>query len=342
MGRGSVAKDPVNFPLLAGYFGFGNAGDEMILQLLQDRLGPAPYLSGPRPHHPLDIPRFNLIKILKNLIRSRALVLGGGELYQSRTSFRSLAYYLTLPLLARALGRPVLGFSLALDPELGPWSRALTGFVLRKAMGVWVRDHTSRRFLEQSGLAPQQMPDVVWAWPVPTLTPPPSLRRVLWIPRWASLDEQAISLNYAFHAIPDKIQQGIMTLDPSEDGPPLRRFYTQGNTLLRLETWTTPQDIFDRLASYDLVITMRYHGLVAAVLARRPVVVIPAHGKVRDLARELNVPIIEPRSVSSTEWLPLLEKIFENGAPRAGDRPARAATALNEFARVFANIPLHN
>lgn len=342
MGRGSVAKDPVNFPLLAGYFGFGNAGDEMILQLLQDRLGPAPFLSGPRPHLPWSVPRFNFLKILKTLVRSRALVLGGGELYQTRTSFRSLAYYLTLPLLARALRRPVLGFSLALDPDLGPRSRAVTGFVLRKALGVWVRDHTSRRFLEQSGLSPHQMPDVVWAWPIPKTSPPLSLRRVLWIPRWASLEKQGLSLSTAFRAIPEKIQQGVMTLDPAEDDPPMRRFLSRMNTPLCLETWTKPRDIFDRLAGYDLIVTMRYHGLVAAVLAERPVVVIPAHGKVRDLARELNVPIVEPQSILSTDWLSLFNESFANGAPRAGDRPTHAKNALNDFARVFANIPLHN
>lgn len=337
-----MAKDPVTFPLLAGYFGFGNAGDEMILQLLQDRLGPAPFLSGPRPNHPLSVPRYNPFKILKRLLRSRALVLGGGELFQSRTSFRSLAYYLTLPLLARALGRPVLGFSLALDPDLGPLSRWLTGLVLRKSLGVWVRDETSQRFLERSGLSPRQMPDVVWAWPVPKLLPPASLRRVLWIPRLASLEEQGLSLNNAFRSFPEKIRQGVLPLDPSEDGPSLARFINGTDTPPRLETWTTPQDIFDRLARYDLVIAMRYHGLVAAVLAGRPVIAIPAHGKVRDLARELNVPMVEPRSISSTDWVSLLEKTFETGAPKPGDRPANAINALNEFARVFADIPLHN
>lgn len=335
MGRGSVAKDPVTPPLLAGYFGHGNAGDEMILEMLQRRLGAAPFLSGPRPVGGQAIPRFHFFKLLHHLRRSRALLLGGGELFQSRTSFRSLAYYLTLPLLARLLGRPVLGFSLGLDPDLGPLGRSLTAFALRKALALWVRDETSLRFLEEAGIPSRLMPDIVWAWPVPKIPPPTSLQRVLWIPRFPALEDQGVSLRTAFQSFPGDIKQGILALDPSEDGPALARFRNGLEVFHRLETWTTTNDLFEILSRYDLVVTMRYHGLLAAALAGRPIVAVPGHGKVLDLARELNVPIVEPTAFLYTDWPNVLHRTFEAGAPSAGDRRTRAAAALEELAAIL-------
>ena len=124
-------------------------------------------------------------------------------------------------------------------------------------------------------------------------------------------------------------------MDPSEDGPALARFRSGLEVFHRLETWTTPNDLFEVLSRYDVVVTMRYHGLVAATLAGRPVVAVPGHGKVLDLARELNVPMVNPLAVLSTDWPDVLRRAVEAGAPSVGDRPTRAAAALEELAAIL-------
>ena len=187
-----MATTSLNSPLLAGYFGHGNAGDEMILHLLRARLGPAPFVSGPRPLGGPAVSRFRFLEIFQAFRRSCALVLGGGELFQSRTSLRSLLYYWSLPLLARLMGRPVAGFSLGLDPDLRPIEQRMTAFSLRKAMGLWVRDERSAEFLSRCGVASYSMPDIVWAWPVSPTVAPASLRRVLWIPRFTKSDRKSV------------------------------------------------------------------------------------------------------------------------------------------------------
>jgi polysaccharide pyruvyl transferase CsaB len=330
-------------PLLAGYFGFGNAGDDMILRLLQARLGPTAFLSGPRRRRgEASVPRFHLRKIVRALRRSRALILGGGELFQSRTSGLSLAYYLMLPLLARALGRPTVGFSLALDPDLGRWGRAFTAFALRGAKGLWVRDETSFHVLAAHSGSVHRMPDVVWSWPVPPIEAPRSLRRVLWIPRFSSLDEGGGCLKPVFRSLSETLEQGLLAFHPFDDAVDLARFRQCLRVFHRLETWNDPTEIFDRISRYDVVVTMRYHGIVAAVLAGRPVVAIPGHGKVLELARELKVPIVAPSAVSTTDWGDVLHRAFDAGAPSPGDRPARAASALEDMARCFDDISLRN
>ena len=335
-----MATASLNRPLLAGYFGHGNAGDEMILHLLRARLGPVPFVSGPRPLGGPAVSRFRFFDIFRALRRSCALVLGGGELFQSRTSLRSLLYYWSLPLLARLLGRPVAGFSLALDPDMGRIEKFLTAFVLRKTAGLWVRDEASAEFLSRCGVASQSMPDIVWAWPVSPTKAPDSLRRVLWIPRFTpSFPPSAFGKISAFSK---KWEHGVMALHPAEDGPDLGRFRAGLPLFHRLESWADPGDVFQRMARYDLVVSMRYHGLVAAVLAGRPAVAIPDHGKVRRLAQALRVPMVEPAAVDSTDWERLFVSAVESGPPSPGDRPARAAMALDALAAAIADNPLHN
>ncbi|MBK8576412.1 MAG: polysaccharide pyruvyl transferase family protein [Elusimicrobia bacterium] len=312
----------------------------MILRLIQARLGEAAVLAGPLYAAEGAVPRFHPFKVFLAIRRSGALILGGGELFQSRTSVRSLLYYWALPVLARVLGRPVMGFSLALDPDMGFWGRWGTAFVLRGAKKLWVRDEPSLGFLAGQGGDVRRMPDVVWAWPVSKKKPSSSLRRVLWIPRLSALAQA--DLPTVFGSLPRAIEQGLLAFHPSEDGPALGRFRDGLGMFHRLETWKDPADIFERISKYDVVVTMRYHGLVAAVLAGRPVVAIPGHGKVLNLARELNVPTVDPAAVSTTDWFGVIRRAFEAGAPSAGDRPARAAAALEEMARAVADLPLHN
>jgi polysaccharide pyruvyl transferase CsaB len=329
-------------PLLAGYFGNGNAGDEMILQMLRGALGPAPFLSGPWPVGGPAVPRFHLWRVLLELGRSRALVLGGGELFQSRTSGRSLAYYLSLPLIARMLGRPLFGFSLALDPDLGSLGKRLTAILLQKALGVWVREETSLNFLSRRRVAVRWMPDIVWAWPTATPKPSPSLRRVLWIPRFPSEINAGGGFGGALRSVSPHYQYGFLPLHPMEDRIPLAQCRQGFPHFHRLETWHVPGDIFERIAAYDLVVTMRYHGLIAAVLAGRPVIAIPGHGKVRDLAQELEVPMIEPGAVASTDWARVFRNAFEMGPRSPGVRPAQAAMALKDLLRDLTALSLHN
>jgi polysaccharide pyruvyl transferase CsaB len=336
-----VEKATVTVPLLAGFFGHGNAGDEMILQLLHG--SPAsPFLSGPHPRGGPAIPKFQLFRLLRSLRRSSALVLGGGELFQTRTSWKSLAYYLSLPLLARVVGRPFFGFSLSLDPDLGGGARWLTARVLRKAVGIWVRDETSRDSLERHGISVRLMPDIVWAWPVPFWKPPTALHRVLWVPRFLAKALGGESFGAALKSLSLDFDQGVLALHPEEDAPSLEGFRREGFPFQRVETWAVPGDVFERMAAYDLVVTMRYHGLIAAVLAGRPVIAIAGHGKVRALARELDVPIVEPGSVSSVDWRALCRRTFAEGPRSSGDRPLRAARALESLRRDLSALALQN
>lgn len=321
---------------LAGYFGYGNAGDEMILALLRRRLDPVLYLSGPRPVGPGSVPRFHFPSVWRALGRSRALVVGGGELFQTRTSVRSLIYYLAVPWLARQRGLPVMLFGAALDPSLGKIGQRLVAVALRSAKALWVRDETSARFLAAHGTAARIMPDAVWAWPRPTGAQPSQLRRILWVLRFP---RQGRSGHFSLGESPwpREWEHGVLPLDPTEDAEGVGVFRSGAPFATRLERWTDPDDLLRVMGRYDLVITMRYHGLVCAALAGRPALAIPGHGKVQDLAVELGVPAVEPWS-EPVNWPTVLNGSFMKGPIGVGRRPDEARRALDDLALQIKNV----
>lgn len=150
--------------LLAGYYGFGNLGDEAILEMVLEQLfqitgrDNITVLSGNKKETSSKysvnaIDRYSILSIIKNLISSDALVFGGGSLLQDVTSKRSIYYYLFLIKLAGLMGNKVVMLSQGIGPILNERSRALTAKTLNKVDFITVRDKQSKEFLENIGVS---------------------------------------------------------------------------------------------------------------------------------------------------------------------------------------------
>jgi polysaccharide pyruvyl transferase CsaB len=264
--------------VLGGYFGFGNAGDEMIARVVRG-------VASSRRWRTLgvDASRWNPLSLLPLFRRSAALVYGGGELFQSRTSFRSLLYYACLPVLARACGARFVAYGMGLDPKLSGMALSLSVNALNRADRVWFRDEESLSLFRRAGGRAEASvaPDPVWAWDAPQ-PPAPSrdLRRILWIPRFPLHRKRLEELASRAGGTP-----GFLLLHPLID----RREFAG---LPGVERWRDPEDLLSLIGNYDAVVSMRYHGLVLGALAGRPVVALAAHGKVAGLAKELGCPVL--------------------------------------------------
>jgi polysaccharide pyruvyl transferase CsaB len=143
--------------LVSGYYGFGNAGDEALLEGLLVGLRSAG-------HQPLvlsadpaaterlhGVPSRHRIRgLLPALLGCEALVSGGGGLLQDKTSGRSLRYYLGVVRLARSLGRRVVVYGQSVGP-LSPAGRSAVARSLR-GVPVAVRDDASRELLAGLGV----------------------------------------------------------------------------------------------------------------------------------------------------------------------------------------------
>ena len=120
--------------VMSGYYGFSNAGDDAILQSIQEGIVAAsedisitvlsndPALT--ERLYGLDaVPRFQVWKVLRALRQCDALLSGGGSLLQDRTSTRSLLYYLSIIRLAERFHKPVMLYANGIGPVSKPANR---------------------------------------------------------------------------------------------------------------------------------------------------------------------------------------------------------------------------
>lgn len=324
--------------LLAGYYGHGNAGDELILRRLHGALTSIPaeirYLAGSRPSWPGAVPRKNPLALARALRTARALVVGGGELFQTRTSRRSLAAYLMWPAAFFLQRKPVWVFGVGVDPDLPAPALRAAAAVLRRARGVWVRDAASQAALARHGVASARMEDTVWALPACNAVPSPAgpRRRVLWMPRFPDGRQTVRRLAPLLDGLPE-VDHALLPLHPAHDGvflEELRARLREPTALWRAED---PENLPRVVAGADVVVSMRYHGLVLAALSGRPAVALAAHGKVADLATALGAPVLRPAEWSVAALHAALRSAAVSAPREVAARRASAHEALGALCR---------
>lgn len=149
--------------LLAGYYGFGNLGDEAILemsikQILQitNKENITVLTSNvdetQRKYNIKAIDRNNIFSIINNLRKSYMLVFGGGSLLQDVTSKRSIYYYLWLIKLAKIMNNKVIMLSQGIGPIINERNKKMTSKILNTVDCITVRDKESGIFLEDIGV----------------------------------------------------------------------------------------------------------------------------------------------------------------------------------------------
>ncbi|MGE4170576.1 MAG: polysaccharide pyruvyl transferase CsaB [Candidatus Margulisiibacteriota bacterium] len=160
---------------IIGYYGFQNAGDEMLLKktvtLLKETRPSAnlcvlynnpPETKGSRWRSPYASSalfkeitycnRKSFREKLMALLRSDVVVFGGGGLLQNATSNRSLLYYGGFLLGAWLLGKKTLLLSQGIGPLWGGFANRFVGFLVRRARFVSVRDEASASCLRRLGV----------------------------------------------------------------------------------------------------------------------------------------------------------------------------------------------
>ena len=141
--------------VIAGYYGFDNGGDELILfslleelKSLNSRIEISVLFRNPsktgRNYRVKTINRWNLISIALAILRTDLFVFGGGGLLQDLTSSWSIYYYLGLILLAKLFFKKVFLISQGVGPIRRKISRKVTGIVLGFVDLITVRDELSK------------------------------------------------------------------------------------------------------------------------------------------------------------------------------------------------------
>lgn len=143
--------------LLSGYYGFGNLGDEALLELIVretrrrhpgieiDVLSAQPDETARR-YGVTATPRFDLAAIRRSIAAADVVVSGGGGLLQNSTSMRSLLYYAVIIRSAVRAGKKAMIFGQSIGP-LDLRGRLVVRLFCGGVSAATVRDERSRALL---------------------------------------------------------------------------------------------------------------------------------------------------------------------------------------------------
>ncbi|HOJ11897.1 MAG TPA: polysaccharide pyruvyl transferase CsaB [Clostridiales bacterium] len=166
--------------VIAGYYGFNNIGDEALLMAIIQNL--KVYIEDIKiivlSNNPLEtkltygvnaINRFNMIKIVKAMRKSRMFMYGGGTLIQENTSTRSLIYYLGMIWAAKKAGLKVMLYANGIEPINKYINKRLTGNIMNRVDIITLREQASKTELEKLSINKPEI--IVTADPAFTLAP---------------------------------------------------------------------------------------------------------------------------------------------------------------------------
>lgn len=316
-------------PLLCGYYGEHNLGDDALLAALLAQLPPDQRPLVTAHDQALVQARFGvdtcarrrLVAVLSALSGCDALVLGGGSLLQDTTSFRSLVYYVLLIVAARLQGRPVLLWAQGLGPLIRRHSRLLARLVLPLASGISWRDPASAALAARWGVRAAVGSDPVWAlplghwqgdggpillcWRFSPLLDEPQWRRLL-----DALDQLAELADRPVHWLPFHQDQDAALLEE------LKRRGWLPLALARRSQQVAANSPAEAVALFEgasLVIAMRLHALILAALSGAPSAALSYDPKVRAAADGFDCPCFDlagPLRAGEllSQWQPLLDR----------------------------------
>ena len=295
--------------LLAGYYGFGNLGDEAILEMtlnqileITDRKN-ITVLSGnkeatSKKYNVNTIDRYNIFSIINKLMKSDALVFGGGSLLQDITSKRSIYYYLFLVRLAKIMNNKVIMLSQGIGPLVSEHSKRAVKRTLGLVDYITVRDKHSKEFLEGIGMDKNKI--FLSTDPVINLRAGENYvaknsgrKKVCFSLRnWKNADvsqriseltEKLINDNIECCFIPFYYNEDLELIDEVEKNV--------GDKAIYLKEKLTTNEAFDIIRSMDVLVGVRLHSLIFAAAANVPFVAVSYDHKVDHFANSVNMKV---------------------------------------------------
>jgi len=298
--------------LLAGYYGFGNLGDEAILEMVLKQLlgitdrNNITVLSGnkeetAKKYNIKTVDRYNVISIIKELRACDALVFGGGSLLQDVTSKRSIYYYLFLIRLASMMGNKVIMLSQGIGPIVNEKSKTATFRSLKRVNSISVRDIESKKFLESIGVAKNKI--YLSSDPVIDFKTQESCKKEYYsvtcakkvcfsLRNWKNTDvseriskvaEKLIKNGIQCYFIPFYYNEDLGLVNEIEDLIGADGFYYKE----RLST----NEAFDIIRNMNVMVGARLHSLIFASAANVPFVAVSYDHKVDHFVKSVNMKV---------------------------------------------------
>ncbi|MFC1753099.1 polysaccharide pyruvyl transferase family protein [Thermoproteota archaeon] len=337
-----------NAVLIAGYYGYGNAGDEYLLKktitlikecwqnakicVLYPKKSPVIHKHFPlaaahfnKPFQKSSLtylsfcPRFSLIKVVAAMLKSDCVLFGGGGLFQDSSSKRSIFYYLFLYQLAVLFKKPVYLVSQGIGPIKSRVAKWLFSKLLKKTIPnrISVRDQESLNVIQSlSSFQPVLSSDLAYFKYNPSFKDPHE----------NELPAIGISLRTITSRAPwissletffQKVNEPLVFLDfyHKQDSDFFKKntsLFSNFEASLDMNKVLVEQEHVPY--SIQLVIGMRYHACVWASLNHIPFLALAHDPKLIELAKDLKQEYLDFNSpdFSADSLINTMTKIQKN------------------------------
>ncbi len=310
------AAEPGGAPrfLLSGYYGYGNLGDEALLEVIVERLRArwpdcaVEVLSGDpagtaAAYGVEATARMDVGRVRTAIERADVVLSGGGGLLQNVTSLRSLVYYSGVIRSAVGAGKPAMVFAQSVGP-LDFWGRALVRNFCKGLAAATVRDERSRALLASllPGVAVERTADPVFLFQpggepldlaAEGLAGDDAPLVVVSARKWQGSGATAQGLAHAVDRLAGKHGARVAFLPLG--GPPDAEVSTEvirkcASTPVLLPDYPLGQAA-QVIGRASLVIGMRLHALIIAARLGVPFLALPYDPKIDALCEDLRYPL---------------------------------------------------
>lgn len=314
--------------VISGYYGFDNAGDELILEsilaTLRARYGDCTVtVLSARPSvtaarcNVRAIDRWNWLKVVGALMHCDLLVSGGGGLFQDRTGSLSLYYYLVIILIARLFVKQVFVYAAGVNP-MRKINAVITARVLNRCTRITVREEDSARLLHDwgcNGKIIELVADPVLLKGVTVKDITAQSPKIAFILRPASRGRRQAEI---FAQLADGLVQRLsarvvfIPFHPGQDLEFSRTAAAMMSAPAEIVDWKSTKELCDALGYADLLISQRLHGLILGALYGIPLLSISDDPKIGRFMKELGQKnITDISTFDHYSLLPLVLDIWE-------------------------------
>jgi len=323
--------DSKSLVLISGYYGFGNLGDEAILESIIFELAKKVprqsivVLSNDPEHHRKTygvgaVDRWKLPAFIQLLGKTKLFISGGGGLFQDTNSPGSTIYYGGQIALARLFGAHTFIFAQGLGPLNSLTGRMATRVAAHFSNEITVRDKASSAMLDGWKVKAELTADPVWTLDESPL-PENVMKQVQEAKEGSSHvvglslrnshnfgdARRAMLLSTMLETLPKDSSLVLLPLQKEQDLPQLEPFMKDwraaGRKAIMLDNGPLerPSQWVTLMRQFDLVVAMRLHALIFALKEGVPVIGLTYDTKVEHVLRQFGQPIlILPKDMEAT------------------------------------------
>ncbi len=291
--------------MVLGYYGFGNWGDEATLSAIIDMInrvssetkinvlsynGNETY----KAYGVNGISRNSYLKILSAIKRCDIVICGGGTILQDVTSNRSLYYYLLVIWLAKKYNKKISFFSNGFGPIIK--NKTITSIVCNKANDIIVRDEKSKNMMLEMGINKKiyVSTDIVFNFEkTPNIKKQKKIAVSLrpWKYSKHFINQIAVAVN---RLIDKGYYIDFISLHKNTDERVLKQVIDKVSQKNRICLYKSNsyRQVMDRIGQSRIMIAMRLHANIFALINDIPIITINYDPKIEALATDFNQPII--------------------------------------------------